>query len=54
MKPYILLNTEQRTKAKTEFEKDFYKLMKISVYGKTMENVRNHINFKIISTEVQL
>ena len=54
MKPYIILNTEQRTKAKTEFEKDFFKLMNNSVYGKTMENVRTHINFKLISTEEQV
>ena len=34
MKPYTMLNTEMRTKAASEFEKDFYKLMNNSVYGK--------------------
>ena len=37
MKPYIMLNTEQRTKATTEFEKDCYKLMNNSVYGKLLK-----------------
>ena len=48
-----MLNTEQRTKATTEFEQDFYKLINNSVYGKTMENVRNRINFRLISSEEQ-
>ena len=49
MKGYIMKNTNERTKAKNSFEKDFYKLMNNSVYGKTMENVRNRINFKLMS-----
>jgi len=50
LKSYIHFNTSCRTKAENSFEKDFFKLMVNTVFGKSCENLRKRKTVKLINS----
>ena len=51
MEKYIDFDTEKRANAANSFEKNSFKLIINSVYGKTMENLRKRISVRLVNNE---
>ena len=51
MKKYINFNTDKRKNSANDFEKDFFKLMINSAYGKRIENLRKRINVRLVNNK---
>lgn len=54
VKEYINFKTNMRTQAKNSFEKEFFKLMNNSVFGKPMENLRKRCNVSLVTEPEEL
>ena len=54
LKPYIDFNTRKRMEAKTEFEKTFYKILNVSVFGKLIERQRSHLDVVLTNSSPKL
>ena len=54
LKPYIEMSNKHRMNTKSNFKKDIFNLTNNSVFGKTMENIRNHRDIKLVTTKEKL
>ena len=54
VRPYIDFNTKKTTISNNEADKNFFKLMNNSVYGKAMENLRKRIKIRVIKNSQDL